>query len=526
MTVRGYTLAVDWSQDGTYTGTLEDITTGARLAEDPTLHVAYGRDTAQALSPMAAGKLTFGINNEDRAFSPENTASAIAGDVEPGRAVRLQYSGTTLFEGVVEDIEVDHTDPGRKVTVECLDAWGRPGAEKLSTPVHTGVRTGDAINLILDAIGWPTAARDIDPGATVINWWWAEGDDAATAVEKLVNSEGPPAGAWVEGGTFVYRDRHHRILNTASLTSQASFSHANPAGSRPGTLKILGGAEYDRGMANIINTVTFPVEVRRHAATGVVWSTDDTFSMTDGETIEIEAQADDPFLNAIVPVDGTDFTTSPGAVEVWLSRDSGQAVTIFVKAVGGPATIVGMALRAQALTVARTTKVHVEDSVSRGKFGVRTWEREAPWCGVEDARAVAQRIVAVYAEARPTVTVQVAITPTGSHPVIGKVAYTSQITGRRISDRVTIAIDELGLDEDFFVEHIEHDVKKLGALHVLTLGCQVARPEQPANVFTFDVAGLGFNDGVFGLSGIDDPDSVFVFDGGSGHRFDEGAFAV
>ena len=83
--------------------------------------------------------------------------------------------------------------------------------------------------VVLDAVGW-TGPRDLDLGATFVHWWWLEEVDAFTAVTDLVSSEGPPSIAYVgPDGTFIFRDRHHRLLRAASLTPQATFTAVRPA---------------------------------------------------------------------------------------------------------------------------------------------------------------------------------------------------------------------------------------------------------------------------------------------------------
>ena len=215
MAVRGYTLALDFSDSTNFTGPYDDMTS---RVEDTYLEVTYGRDSPRASGTMVSGRLGFTLQNLDKVLSSANTASPLAGKVTAGKRAQLSYGSTVLLSGVTESVEVDPA--GKHVTFDVLDAWGRPGAERLSTPLYSGVRTGTAIGLVLDAIGW-TGGRDIDAGATHIAWWWAEDEDAATAIDKLVASEGPPAIAYVQGGTFVFRDRHHRITRSASARSSA-----------------------------------------------------------------------------------------------------------------------------------------------------------------------------------------------------------------------------------------------------------------------------------------------------------------
>jgi hypothetical protein len=48
----------------------------------------------------------------------------------------------------------------------------------------------------------------------------------------------------------------------------------------------------------------------------------------------------------------------------------------------------------------------------------------------------------------------------------------------------------------------------------------------PDNPFTFDVAGAGFDDGVFDPTGADNPENVFIFDHATQGQFDFGRFGT
>lgn len=517
MTVRGHRLAADWSRHGTYANTLEDLT--SYLEAEPALTASWGRDLSQASGNSTAGDLTFGLINRSRAFNPENPTSPIAGKVRPGTPVRWEktHLGTihTLFDGVLADFDADPNNAAKTFTGEALDAWGRPSAEKLSTPVHTGLRTGDAMHLILDAIGW-TGARDIDPGATYIAWWWEEGTDAAEAVRKLVDSEGPPAIAYVQGGTFTFRDRHHRLTRAASQTSQGTYTHIVPAGTGPaGDFKILKGSfRHDHGLRDIANSVTFEVPQRRPTDVIEVWATEDPITIAAGETVPVAAQLSDPVINAVAPVEDVDYTVQSGAVTVTLSRTSGQGITLFVTA-SSTAVVTRLALRASALPVVNTVRVVEELTVDPRER--QAWPGTAPWANIYDARAVAQRILAMYGTGRPTYTFSIA----GISD-----AYMTQILNRKVSDRITLRNDEMGINADVIIERITHTVRMLtDKLHTVEFVCQPPEPTQPANVLTFDVAGKGFNQGAFGVSGIDNPATMFTFDV-AGRGFNQGVFAT
>jgi len=57
------------------------------------------------------------------------------------------------------------------------------------------------------------------------------------------------------------------------------------------------------------------------------------------------------------------------------------------------------------------------------------------------------------------------------------------------------------------------------------LGCEKDIVEIE-NCFTFDVVGKGFDQGVFCGQGVDDPDTVFIFDDPQQGQFDFGVFGT
>lgn len=536
MTVRGYDLFADWSRNGVYSSGDEALATPGVPVIDggQDIVVEVGRSEARSTDDAQAGKLSFRLLNSSRKFSPENTASPIAGKVLPGTTVKFQVTLngtiTKLHEGPIDSLTADTT--AKTMSFDVLDGWGIPGQESLSTPVYSGQRTGFLIGVILDAIGW-TGPRDLDPGATVVPWWWAENVDAVTAVNDLVHSEGPPAIAYVQGGVFTFRDRHHRLTRTASTVSQGTYTHIIPAGSGPaGDFKMLKDSfSYDHGLSNIINSATLEVTPRIPTSQTVVWSSTTPLTLAANETQTLIVQTDDPFMFAVAPdnttqyvmddAPTTDYVLGAGSVAgVTLSRTSGQSLYLTITAGGSGAYLIdGLRMRAVPLVSGPTYKFSQEDASSVGTFRRNTWGGTAPWANIYDADALTQIIVATYALARPTVTFEVA--SSNGLPV----GYLAGIVARKISDQITIRNDEMGLNAPYMVERLVHTVQKLGIKHTLQISAQVPAPTQPANALTFNVAGKGFNDGAFGVNGIPSAANMFTFDT-AGRGFDQGVFAT
>jgi hypothetical protein len=522
VTVRGQQLAIDWQQNGFTGGSLQDASS---YVNDDDVVISWGRNMSGDVTlESISGGMSFGLVNDTQVFSQENVSSPIYGNILPNRDVRYQVTqpasgGTTytLLQGVLDDFSIDG-DPISVFSGKALDAWGRPGGEKLSTPLYSGLRTGDAINLVLDAIGW-TGGRDIDPGATVMPWWWEEGTDATTAVNKIVHSEGPPAIAYVRGGTFVFADRHHRILDARSQASQGTYTHTIPAGAVPGDFKIEAGSfSYDHGAKRIINSATFSVGIRTASPIGEVWTSEDPVTIAAGGTLTVVVQASDPFLNAVTPdVASGDIVVQSGTVSsVTLSRTSGQTAFLTIGC-SADTVITRLALRAASVPVSRTVQVSASDASSKGNFGVQECPdaMQPVWAGQYDAQVIATKIVGVYANYRPVITLT----------VVGLDAtYLAGMLDARISDRITVRNDARGINADFMIEQLEHRITKLGIIHRLTITCQSPEPVQAGIVFTFDTAGQGFNQGAFGVDGFDTATGMFRFDT-AGQGFNQGLFA-
>jgi hypothetical protein len=521
-----YRFTIGWGD-----GAGDDVT-GSIISEIAT---RYGRDQARQFAPATVGTAAFTLDNSTRRYSPENDASPLYGTLDPARTMTadVTFNGAVhaLFTGRIDDFDVKTEFGERSASFSFLDGLASLQGVRLSTPVLAARRTGELLHTILDGAGW-TGPRRIDPGATVVRYWWEEGTDALTAVNNLVRSEGPPAVAYVApDGAFVFHDRHHRMLSQESLTAQAVF-HAGrlgdctPDGVPEGALSLARPFTYAHGWRDIVNTVNFDVGVRWPSATlEQVWSDETSYLLEAGQSVQILATSSDPFVEAQPPVPGTDFTVTspaPGAtVTVLLDRDSGASARLTLTAVGGPVTVTGLQLRARSLAVRRTVRVAMTDPGSIGQFGEKAYPEEVPWASVEDAQAIAGRVLLHYAQRRPTVQIRVV----SSDP-----AHFVQVLRRTVGDRVRIVNAEMGLDADFFVESVDHTVQRLSRpgrppVHSVVLGCEKDLVGN-SNPFTFDKRGAGFDQGVFGLVEQEDPATVFVFDHPEQGRFDTGRFGT
>lgn len=508
-----FTVLVDWNRDGDYGDTGEDVTDLVMRSQAP-VSVGYGRDQSTALAPTVSGHGSFTLNNQDKRFSPRNTASPLFGKIKPARPVKIirtltdtqdvysdEYSdffggagGTTetvLFIGHTDDSPINPDVDSKTVTLSLVDSLADFRGQTISTALYAGKRTGEAIDIILDQCGW-TGGRDLDDGATVMPWWWEDNTDALDALEKLVRCEGPPAllTIGVDGG-IIFKDRHHRLVDAPSITSQDTWYNVTGFGEPVMSAPFI----YDEAWRNIINTGLISVDVRTPSAREAVWTLDSPLGFTASETKTFIAATSDPFLNAVVPANNTDYTIISGSISsITLSRTSGASTTITVTAGGGGAQISGLQLRAQPVQVAYTVQVTASDAVSIADYGQRSFPGDLPFCNQYDAQAVLDTAVQLRSEPLPVLSVRFVI---GGSNTTRAAATLS----RDLSDRVTIVESETVLNDDFYVESIAHEIISEFD-HSIIFGAEAVPPD-----------------------GIVTAANVFLIGGGVGHQIGDGVLA-
>jgi hypothetical protein len=341
-----------------------------------------GRDQNRQLNPASLGTANCTVNNSSRMYSPENPASPLSGDLDAGRdaGVQVTFNGQTyaLFRGRVNGFNLTVDRSNRSVALTFQDPQGLISNTKVTTPVYAGKRTGELIGIVLDAAGW-TGPRDIDPGGTVAQYWWLDAVQAFTALSDLVRSEGPPSVAYIApDGTFTFRDRHHRLVREQSTDVQAVFAEGYAgtdvctAPSSEVGYDFAYPFTYDHGWLNIINSVEFDVPV--YGVSGVysaVWTSSATYTVQIGQTVQVIAAAGGPFIDAILPQAGTDYTvTGPGTLTVAINRTSGSSVTISLSAAFGMVQVTNLQIRAYPVQTTSTVKV-IEKDPSTGSS--HTW---------------------------------------------------------------------------------------------------------------------------------------------------------
>jgi hypothetical protein len=487
-----YAVLVDWDNDGNFTDSNDDIT-GDVLS----LSWSRGRDYASALQGRSvAGKLTATLINTGGKYSPSNTSSALTGQILPGRSIKLQagsgsfdytfpvaFNDGVRWQGKLDRIKPAPASKGRKTAT--LTAFGTLGfLNQFETQLasQTNRRTDQAVGDILDDVGWTDADdRDLDTGQTTISRFWISGKKTIDALRLVEEAE---AGFIKESksGQIAFENRHHRITETASTTSQATFSDAD------GASHTYSQIAQDDPLGTIINHVEATARTFDTASLAVLWTHPETGSasptLAPGESKTFEAEYPNPDAgNNAMEVDAWTVPVADTDLKVWTSYASGgsgtdltdeitisavsavrtaerMAITLTNSATGTAGYITLLQARGTAVTTKNPCVVRAIDTTSQGIYGERKYVAKTKFIPTtSEAQDWCEYQLAIYASPVEILTMTIPASTSGN---IG------QALGRDLSDRITVTATndaKLGVSAGFFIESEKHQVSAGGQEH-------------------------------------------------------------
>ena len=193
--------------------------------------LTFRRGATRAQGPFwryEAGTASFEVDNLDGRFDPLNLSgpyvTAGVTELRPSLPVRISANVDGAIEvvwlGVVDTISLDYNSATwSTATFSCVDGVERLQAADLpeiNPPVGAGDTVAARLGRILDRIGWPAAARDLD--AATGNTLQASTLAAAAWADIQLAADSDAGYLWIDrNGKVVYRTRGY-IPTTPSLT--------------------------------------------------------------------------------------------------------------------------------------------------------------------------------------------------------------------------------------------------------------------------------------------------------------------
>jgi len=221
-------------------GVLDNIeyTLGGTLFYDISEYVrsvSVKRGKSRQLDRFTAGAASIELDNNNRAFDPENTSSPFFGQIIPKRTIKVETGGTPVFYGVVDDWNLRYDLSGLSTTsADCVDGFTLLSQRVLTAHTATSELSGARVNAVLDRpeVNWPTSLRDIDNGATILQADVVEDGTNVYEYLQLVSDSEPGAFFVGSNGAIVFKDRTVAPAGTGVVIfsdddTEVSFSAVN-----------------------------------------------------------------------------------------------------------------------------------------------------------------------------------------------------------------------------------------------------------------------------------------------------------
>ena len=202
-----------------------EYTLGGTVFKDITdraITVSTDRGKNRDLDRFNSGSLNVILNNDDRAFDPNYSASPFAGAIVPRREVRVTVDGVRTITTTIDDWNYSYTPDGdSRAEIIATDEFTLLARQVLTAGTATPQLSGARVEAVLDmdSVGWPADKRDIDTGVSTLGADVFDGN-ALTYLQKVAESE---QGLLFisKSGDLVFRDRLDATPTTSSVVDFA-----------------------------------------------------------------------------------------------------------------------------------------------------------------------------------------------------------------------------------------------------------------------------------------------------------------
>ena len=202
----GFGFTLDDATKGKLDNTTYKLATGWRDVTDYVVSVSTSRGRNRDLEKFNAGSASIRLRNEERTFDPLNASSVFVNEMVPRRLVRVFTDEIQQFQGMVDSWQLSYAPSGESIAeISVTDEFQRLAGIELDLAVSEQL-TGARVTAVLNDVGWPTLARDIDSGNSTV----ASGTAVQGALEHLQLVESSEAGLLFIGkdGNLVFRERN------------------------------------------------------------------------------------------------------------------------------------------------------------------------------------------------------------------------------------------------------------------------------------------------------------------------------
>ena len=427
------------------------------------IDIERGRETQ--LDRIITGRCTLVLKNNDARFSPTKVTSPLYPNVQFGKRGRVSVIKDAvtyyLFEGFITSIKDFPQRQAKESHIELQDALSKFIDKSIEVSLQQSQTTGTLIDLILDSMGWYSMKRTMDVGRDTILYSSFSNEKGLETIQNLCDSE---RGIFLisNDGKAKFEDRHHRYKSPHNAVVLSIDNNS------------MRDFVPDRNYNLLFNDILIKAHPIQVKASAELWYLRDTISIVAGDSTSIDAEYSDPdtgqkviaAVNVVTPVATTDYTANsqPDGLGTDLTTD----MTIrFVKLdktakieIANNAAITAyitfFRIRGQAVVSYDVAPRTASDSTSQMTYGKRTLDLDLIW----QQRSSVAKDFADYLLSQlkaPLDLVEVMIFPHTD-------ALETQMFLREISDRVSVAETLSEMDDEFYIEGLNHFIKP-GIIH-------------------------------------------------------------
>lgn len=452
-------LEVDWDMNGAFDGYNDGTWMSDMTVERGRRY--YINSDGNGFEAEETGRFSADLVDEAGRYDPYNISSPIYPNVGPGRFFRSRMRTPTdqvfpLMAGTIMEPTINNTSGLRQIHIEGRDGWQflRDQKSQINIPLQQNIYADEAIQRILDTVGWPSLwGVDLDGGVDRQPWWWVEDQSASAAISDLVFSE--LGRVWVAAdGKVSFRSRHFIDSPVATITKT----------------DIRDGSFMPRNTWEVVrNSIRVVAKPRVQQAAGELWRLPDTLRVGFGQTIEnvfAEFMFNGercPATGVLQPVAGLDYIVNSNAdgSGIDLTAFFTVSATMFSTAaklkVINNGTLTGhfilLRLRGAAIAATNSVPVIAEDLASQALYkAIRTFDMATNWVqNTNAARSFATFLKALLAVERPYFQFDLLPNPDLQFSL-------------DLGQQVRLNLPDDGIDDYFRVHYIRHQSRDRGLM--------------------------------------------------------------
>ena len=293
--------------------------------------VTRGRDSQRQLSPPRVPAMTC-------TFWDEAGALYYSRGYESGATVSLFSVLPTgrvipMFTGLIDKIRYSFSKGAFTYSIDALGMTSRLIRGELFGEIRAGITIAECIKVSLFKANWISSLTDTTNFSmsdsefdVVLSHWWLDGDEPWGVLNRLVNTQGPPA-------TF-YEDNLGGLIFLGTGVDRVPVAgDVIPLGNEAvGSIPVIGDTKEGFEANYIVNHASINVvEYAESDGDVVIWNRSSVFTILPGATFEVVASFSNPVLNYANTVEPS-FQSTVSTLNVSYKKDglsATRAVMLF-----------------------------------------------------------------------------------------------------------------------------------------------------------------------------------------------------